>query len=110
MRRGRPLLTVLLLTTALVGSSAAWCFCAPPAAVASAHGCCEEGAGLVAGGGDCCRDRSPGPATRDAVVRGGGPPAPVGVAGLAPWPIGPRGAPLPTAAHALSSPAVVLRV
>ena len=106
----RPLPAVLLLTTAMLGSSAAWCFCAPPAALTSAHGCCEEGPGLVSGDGGCCRDGSAGQAARDVVVRGGGPLAPLAVAVLASRPIGPRAAPLPIRAHAVSAPAVVLRV
>lgn len=111
MRRGaRPFLSVLVVATALLGSSVFWCFCAPAAAAASAHSCCEDGPGLVAGDLACCRDRSPGPAARDVVVRGGAPAAPVFVAVVAASRLEPGLAPPPIPRHALSTPAVVLRV
>jgi hypothetical protein len=108
LRQARRLLTVLPVAIAWLGASTAWCFCAPPAFSASpAHGCCEDGVGLVPGG-DCCHGAASGQA-RDVVVPGGGSPAPAIAASVAPA-LAVGLAPPPSYPRAVPPPAVVLRV
>ncbi len=85
MRRVGPLPTVLLVTVAWLGSSTAWCFCAPAApSNPSAHACCDDGPGLVSADAGCCRNSASGLIVRDAVMAGGGPPMPGAAASVAP--------------------------
>jgi hypothetical protein len=110
MRRHLRSFVVAALALAWVGSSASWCLCAvPEAAPASAHACCDEGAGLLPGEDHCCA-AAPAPARLELGLRTAPPVLATAAPGLVershafvpPPPVRPGGR--------SPSPAVILRV
>jgi hypothetical protein len=89
----------------------ALCLCGPPAPpTATAHGCCDEGPGLVAASTGCCQDVSPANVGGVVVLRTGPPLTAPAIALAAEPPLSLTREILPRRPRPLSSPPLVLRV
>ena len=109
-RRSLRALMAVALCAAWLGPPAL-CLCGPPApTTAAAHGCCDEGPGLVAASTGCCQDVSPANGGVVVVIRAGSPVTTPAIALAAEPPLSlTREAP-PRRPRPLSSPPRILRV
>ena len=109
-RRSLRALMAVALSAAWLGPPAL-CLCGPPApTAAAAHGCCDEGSGLVAADTGCCQDASPANAGGVVVVRAGPPVTAPALALAAEPPLSLTSEVPPRRPRPLSSPPLVLRV